>query len=1230
MNRCLIFAFVVCVALARGATAEPPTYKAEPSGKFLKSWLLCGPFPLKSAKQGAADLRHLEGFEKDYLAAAGSEAGAHPAEGDSVALESATLKWTRHTSDKDEIDLAAAISRHDFVAAYVYCEVESDREQACVLALGSNDGARVWLNGEQVWDYPRSRGLKLDEDLIPVILRKGNNRLLLKIEQWSNKWGFASRFSPIDEKLFSKGLRLFDVETTKDGVPMFRAARPDAVIGKIVKSVHLQARPEAEPGRIAWEGDWHQGQPNIIGVDVRRYGEYILNAQLKFSGGASYTAEYTFTAGKRAEYSLFAKGASEYSIVLAESASASERWAADELKHWLKEVSGVDLPIRTSAGAENKAVFVGFNPQVAALLGGNAKAPADTDESFTYENIGPSILIFGGKNRGTMYGVLTFLEREFGLRWYTPKVTVAPRREEYSFDYLRHSESPGIRVRNDFYFEAFDPTWAAHNKMNGAMGYREQPGGIECYWGVHTFYPLVPPEEFFGLHPEYYSLIDGQRTHDRAQLCLTNPDVLKIVTERLAKTMRENPQYLIYDVSQNDWYKPCQCDKCQEIAKREGSESGPILWFVNQVAERVEKEFPDKFVGTLAYQYTRKPPKTLRPRENVIIRLCSIECCFSHDFTSCPQNVEFLSDLRNWAAIAPRLYIWDYVVNFSNYVMPYPNFRVLQPNIKSFRDNHAIGIMEQAAYQSRGGEFAELRMYLISKLLWNPDCNADEVINDFMYGYYGRAGQLVRSYFDLLHSRITPVTHIHLGLKPDDSLFSDEFVREGEKLFDRAEVVAENDDVRRRVEMARLPIMFLKCKRTPERAIADGTYERFTSITEREAVTHFAESGQRDQFNEQMKAIAARMTAAPQSSSTTHPADAPRVKHVKVYFESGRFGGWPANQGIWSWGNEILVGFSRGYYKDLGPGLHAIDRQKPEEHLLARSLDGGETWSIENPAAKGQLIPRGKALHGTELPGVKLPEPQDCPGGIDFTNPDFAMTLRMMDVDTGPSTFSYSYDRGNNWVGPFKVPNFDTPGVAARTNYIIDGKNECLAFLTAAKTNRQEGRSFCARTKDGAKTWEFVSWIGPEPAGLSIMPSGVRISDKDLIVTIRRHEGEDRRWISEYVSHDNGRTWEFVSDPVKDTGEGNPPALIKLTDGRLCLTYGVRAAPFRMCAKLSADGGKTWQPEIVLRSDGAARDMGYPRSVQRPDGKVVTIYYFNDAKTGPERYIGATIWDPGK
>jgi hypothetical protein len=205
---------------------------------------------------------------------------------------------------------------------------------------------------------------------------------------------------------------------------------------------------------------------------------------------------------------------------------------------------------------------------------------------------------------------------------------------------------------------------------------------------------------------------------------------------------------------------------------------------------------------------------------------------------------------------------------------------------------------------------------------------------------------------------------------------------------------------------------------------------------------------------------------------------------------------------------------------------------------------------------------------------------------------------------------------------------FGQKGIAARTDYLVNGKADCMLFLTAAKQNGREGRPLCARTTDGGRSWHFVSWIGPEPSGYSIMPATVRLGPSELLTAIRRRDAP-KAWIETYRSTDNGATWKLDSVPAPDLGEGNPASLIRLTDGRVCLTYGYRAHPYSIRARLSGDGGRTWGEELVLRDDGGGRDLGYPRSVQRPDGKVVTIYYFWDTKTGPERYIAATIWDPG-
>ncbi len=346
------------------------------------------------------------------------------------------------------------------------------------------------------------------------------------------------------------------------------------------------------------------------------------------------------------------------------------------------------------------------------------------------------------------------------------------------------------------------------------------------------------------------------------------------------------------------------------------------------------------------------------------------------------------------------------------------------------------------------------------------------------------------------------------------------------------------------------------------------------------------------------------------------------ARHVVVFRQADRFGGWPANHGIWAWGDEILVGFEVGFFRNTEKG-HAIDYTRPAEHVLARSIDGGKTWSIERP--EGLKPPPGEKVAGVPT-GQGGQEPVECPGGIDFTNPGFCLTARMTGIHAGNSRFYYSLDRGRTWQGPFKLPNFDQPGTAARTDYLVEGKHKLMMFLTAAKSDGLQGRVICVRTADGGAHWNLVSFVGSEPekGQKAIMPSTVRLSPSHLLTARRQVQ-----FIDTYRSADNGSTWEFGGIAVPNTGlnNGNPPHLVRMRDGRLVITYGFRSPAYGIRARISTDEGRTWGPEIVLRDDGGCWDLGYTRTVQRLDGNLVTVYYFNDSKDG-ERYIAATIWNP--
>jgi hypothetical protein len=352
------------------------------------------------------------------------------------------------------------------------------------------------------------------------------------------------------------------------------------------------------------------------------------------------------------------------------------------------------------------------------------------------------------------------------------------------------------------------------------------------------------------------------------------------------------------------------------------------------------------------------------------------------------------------------------------------------------------------------------------------------------------------------------------------------------------------------------------------------------------------------------------------------PADRSRFltvpgKHVIVYYESGRFGAWPANNGIWNWGDEILVGFLKAYYKE-NKYHHSIDRTKPMKFVLARSLNGGDTWTMEDPD--------NYAGDGGNVVELKRK--------INFTHPDFALKV-------ANDTYFTSYSRGKYWEGPFQFPDFQAGKLTSRTDFLVNGKHDAFIFLSAKDTKVKatlQDRAFCVRTTDGGRSFKFISWMAETDTIRSVMPATVRMSENHLITAMRRRYDppldQKKMLPSNYVtvheSRDNGKSWNFqsmVAETDRGIRNGNPPSMVKLKDGRICVIYGYRNVPYSIRARISSDNGKTWSKEILLRDDARKFDIGYTRSVVREDGKIVTVYYYTTEEK-KEMHIAATIWNP--
>lgn len=501
-------------------------------------------------------------------------------------------------------------------------------------------------------------------------------------------------------------------------------------------------------------------------------------------------------------------------IFVSQEAAAPTENAARELADTLKKITGAEFQI-VRQKPDGAGIFVGSGSPANSVFG---EVNGLSEDEVIWKAKGESILLAGGGSRGDLYAVSRFLQQKCGVRWWTPWAATIPKNPELSVSVDDFRYKPPFELREPYWFPAFDAKWAVHNTCNGQSSrIRAEFGGTVQYKGfVHTFYPLVPPEKYFSEHPEWYSLIDGKRTHDRAQLCTTNPQLRAFLVQRVKEWLRESPEARIISVSQNDWYRPCECAECKALDDREGSHSGTMLDLANFVADQIKGEFPQVSVDTLAYQYTRKPPKTLRPRSNVVVRLCSIECTF-RDPLDHVANSAFNEDIKGWSAITDRLYIWDYTTDFGHYLAPHPNYFTLGSNVRYFAKNHVRGLFEQGAYQSHGSEFSEMRAWVLAQLLWNPHQDDRALIREFLEGYYGaEAAKPIGDYLQLVTdaSKGYYLTCFNSVKSP---FLNSQTLARAEKLFAKAEAAVQNDpELSTRVRLAHLPLSYVWLARWDE------------------------------------------------------------------------------------------------------------------------------------------------------------------------------------------------------------------------------------------------------------------------------------------------------------------------------------------------------------------------------------------------------------------------------
>ena len=549
-------------------------------------------------------------------------------------------------------------------------------------------------------------------------------------------------------------------------------------------------------------------------------------------------------------------GASRYRIVVPQSASPSERHGARELQMFLAQITGASLPVVTDAEPPSEhEIILGNNAHLAAL---NVAVDFSAlgNEGFVIRTAPPHLVIAGGALRGTMYGVYAFLEEHAGCRWYTSTVSHIPKVSRLVIHAIDDRQIPALEYRETFFYDALDADWSARNRINGAMGKldEERGGKVAYYPFVHSFFTLIPPEEFFKTHPEWFSLVDGERTlvgrFKRTQLCLTNEQMIQQAIKTVKQWIQAHPEANIISISQNDgpggW---CECEHCAALeASQGGVHSAPIIYFVNRIAAAIAEEYPDVAIDTLAYSYSRPAPRDLKPLPNVIIRLTT-GACGSHaiDDEQCEKNAELRKAIEDWFRLTERLYIWDYTVNFHQYLLPYPNLHTLGPNIRFFANHGVRGVFEQGSGDAKHSDMAPLKAYVMAKLLWNPQYDEKLAVAEFLDGYFGPAGEPIGRYLAALEGAQDGYAPTWMHMSPFERnalplYLTPEVLATASAAFDEAGQRAASDpELLQRVQVARLSLEYVQLEFAARVTALAATDSHANALKDwyRDAMDHF-------------------------------------------------------------------------------------------------------------------------------------------------------------------------------------------------------------------------------------------------------------------------------------------------------------------------------------------------------------------------------------------------------
>jgi hypothetical protein len=436
---------------------------------------------------------------------------------------------------------------------------------------------------------------------------------------------------------------------------------------------------------------------------------------------------------------IVTRGVAVAQIVIPAKPTDIERAAAAQLRLYVQKMSGAWLKVvYDNELADKNEILIGRTSRY-----NDADFNTLDEDGVLVKTVNSKLVITGGKRKGVLYGVYTFLDKFLGYRKYTKDIEYIPSGKDIRVGSIAYKHNPSFAFRSVYSLDVlWYPEYADFQKTNYFFEGRGS--------SVHTFAQLLPADQYFKSHPEYFALVDGKRVN--TQPCLSNPDVFRIMKSNLEAQMKAKPAARVWSVSHNDNLDYCHCSLCEPKHKAGNGYMETLMPFVNKMAQ----SFPGYTISTLAYNQSLIPPRQVKPLSNVEIMFC-----FTHINRVIPivaakdtGTVRFRNAMDRWRLLTKNIFVWDYPVNFFHSLAPFPNIPALQANLRYFKSKDVACVFEQLIGLQKG-EMSELKGYLLSKLLWDIDENVALLEDDFLKGYYGAAAADIKNYLNLLEQQAT-------------------------------------------------------------------------------------------------------------------------------------------------------------------------------------------------------------------------------------------------------------------------------------------------------------------------------------------------------------------------------------------------------------------------------------------------------------------------------------------